>query len=151
MNSASNGTTLISVTTRRPILSIRPAVTLAGQPNRGWILPTQLSLRTSGNDLYWEIVVNGTLTGAAWTPLGGDSLAESDVAATAITGGTKIFEGYSVAGSGAAAGNRISGVFDLFPIGVDSLTNIPTHYTIVGTSMAATSTTGAAASWREIY
>lgn len=151
LNSCSNGTTLVNVTTRRPIISVRAMTTYVGQPNRGWLLPQQFSFRTSGNDLYWEVIVNGTLTGPAFAPVGGDSLAEFDVTATAIAGGVKILEGYSIAGTGSTSDERVSQIFERFPAGVETLNNTATQFSIVGTSLAATSTNGAAILWREIY
>ena len=151
LNSCSNGTTLINVTTRRPIISVRAMMTYAGQPNRGWLIPQQFSFRTSGNDLFWDVIVNGTLTGAAFAPVGGDSLGEFDTSATAISGGVKILEGYSVAGSGSTSDAYIAQIFERFPAGVESLNNTATQFSIVGTSLAATSTNGVAILWREIY
>lgn len=60
----------IAVTTRRPVLSVRCAATFSGITNRSWIDGIQYLLRATTNDSMYEIVVGGTLTGAAWLRVG---------------------------------------------------------------------------------
>lgn len=68
--SASNGTTTVAVTTRRPVLSIRPRSTFQGRINRGHAELLDVLLRATTNDSFYEVVLGGTLTGASWLPIG---------------------------------------------------------------------------------
>ena len=68
--SASNGTTSIPVTTRRPILSIRPRATYNGRVNRAHIEAIEFIVRAASVDVHAEVVIGGTLTGAGWLPVG---------------------------------------------------------------------------------
>lgn len=151
LNSAANGTTTIAVTTRRPILSVRPALTFGGVPNRAWYLLIEALFRVTTNDLYWEVVYGATLTGAVFSAAAADSCVEYDVSATALTGGTSVVKGYAVAGQGSSSGATIATVSGRFPNSVDSLLGTQAGHTIVGTSMMNTSNVAAAANWREIY
>lgn len=45
-------------------------------------------------DMYYEIVLNGTLTSAQWVPSSANSLTEYDRSARTITGGTVVTSGY---------------------------------------------------------
>lgn len=93
---ASNGATSITITTRRPVLSIRPKLLFGGQTNRGRIFPTDLSLLSQGNgSVLIEIVYNGILTGASFSSVDPNSLVEKDTSATSISGGTVYKTAYS--------------------------------------------------------
>jgi hypothetical protein len=65
------GITAIAVTTRRPVFSIRPSATFSGITNRGHIDIEDYWLTASSNGSIYEIVIGGTLTGAAWLAVGG--------------------------------------------------------------------------------
>lgn len=67
---ASNGITSIGVTTRRPILSVRPRSTYQGLTNRGHIELADFDITAATNNALYEIVVGGTLTGASWLTVG---------------------------------------------------------------------------------
>ncbi len=79
--SASNGITTIGVTTRRPILSIRPRAEYNGMDNRGHIELAEFEATAATNNAYIELIVGGTLTGASWVPVG-----ESFTAGVFVTG-----------------------------------------------------------------
>lgn len=68
--SASRGPTSLGVTTRRPVLSIRPKATFNGLTNRGHVHLMKFDIIAKTNDCYFEIIRNGTLTGATWLPVG---------------------------------------------------------------------------------
>jgi hypothetical protein len=68
--SASNGVTTIGVTTRRPILSIRPSRYYMGRDNRAHLELQDLAISASSNMAHWELVIGGTLTGASWLRVG---------------------------------------------------------------------------------
>lgn len=88
---AGNGSTLISsVTTRRPIFSIRPKLTFNSIVNRGLIVPIRMNAFTLSKAAFFEVVYGGTLTDASFASVNDDSLVESDIAATAISGGISL-------------------------------------------------------------
>lgn len=96
--SASNMVTAVAVTTRRPILSIRPATTLNSIAFRGIIIPKSWSGYAEGGAAQFDLVIGGVLTGASWGSVdSASSGAQRDVAATAITGGLPIGSGYEIA------------------------------------------------------
>lgn len=100
-SSVSNGITTIAVTTRRPVLSIRPKLLFNNITNRGYILPGRMSILAKSNDCFFEIIRNGTLGSTpSWLSAGDDSIAEYDVSSTTITGGNVVFNGYASAPAG---------------------------------------------------
>jgi hypothetical protein len=93
-HSVSNGITPITVTTRRPILSIRPKSTINSLVNRGLIIPEEFSVY-SASDVYYEIVYKGTIGGSpVWTTGSTSSIFEYDISGNSITGGEIIESGY---------------------------------------------------------
>ncbi len=65
----------------------------------------------SGNTIRWAILFNPTsLTGASWGSVDPNSIAEFDIAATAVTGGTQIASGFFDNNNGVLAS---SGLFSL--------------------------------------
>jgi hypothetical protein len=89
--SIDNGSSSISVTAERPILSLR----LKDAYNRAKLAPFEISIITaSASNLLYRIYYGGTLTGASFATVNANSATEFDVAATAITGGLKINSGY---------------------------------------------------------
>lgn len=64
------GIASITVTTRRPVFSIRPSATFNGLTNRGHIEDAQFWISAQTNSSIYEIVVGGTLTGASWLAVG---------------------------------------------------------------------------------
>jgi hypothetical protein len=150
---ASNGATTISVTTRRPIITLQ-AKTLGVDGvtrNFGQILP--ISVNVYGTvSLYLEFIVNGTLTGASFNSVNANSIANVDVAATAISGGTLINANYLAPGSGGGAnGITTQAAFNKFPYVYSSLLNTQDTISVVATSLGAASTTSASFVWSELY
>lgn len=79
-----------TVTTLRPLLSVRPKLLCAGQVNRIPIRPYEISALVSGDPAELVVIQGGTLTGATWLSdfgSAGRSCVEADTAATAVTGG----------------------------------------------------------------
>lgn len=151
--SASNGTSTIAVTTRRPILTLQ-AKTLGidgTSRNYGQILPIGVNIYGTVS-LYLEFIVNGTLTGASFNSVNVNSIANVDVAATAISGGTLINSNYVAPGAGGGAnGITTQTAFNKFPYVYSSLLNTQDTISIVATSLGASSTTTAALTWSEYY
>lgn len=102
---ASNGVTSISVSTRRPILSIQPAATFNSIVNRTQTIVDEVKVLTSSGTVYWELVLNGALTGSSFAAVDATNSATTfDVAATAISGGVTVLSGYSSGGGDTARG-----------------------------------------------
>lgn len=146
----SNGITTIGVTTRRPILSVRPKTLFNSITNRGLIIPVAIEVIAQTNPAYVEVVRNGTLTNASFASVNAQSIAEFDVAATAISGGDSIFGFFAPAGSGST---RVSSSQNLLGKTLLSLAANGTDQdilSIVCTSFAATSTVSGVIDWKEI-
>ncbi len=70
----------------------------------------------SGNSIRWTLIFNGTLTGPSWTSVGAESIAEFDISATGITGGTEIETGFFDNNNGVLTG---TGFFSLLFLSAD--------------------------------
>lgn len=99
LRSISSGTTPVTVQAGvlTPVLSIRPSALFNGKTNKGKMTVVDMDIMPTGAvPVHWEIIEDGVLTAPTWTPRDpAISIAEYDVAATAITGGRAIHEGYS--------------------------------------------------------
>ena len=60
LHSASNGITTVAVTTRVPILTVRPKTTFNSITNRGVVLPLSYGLYATTNASFYEVVANGS-------------------------------------------------------------------------------------------
>jgi len=152
---ANNGITVIAVTSRRPILSIRPKATFNSIVNRGFIEPQGVEAEIGSGTALVEVVYNGTLTGASFTSVDANSLTERDSSSSAISGGTVVLSFY-VAGGGATARNAIitplgSLVGKLLAITLDAAGTTPDVLTVVVTSFTGSVDATAAFQWKEIY
>jgi hypothetical protein len=146
----SNGVTTIGATTRRPILSIAPALTFGGVENRVLLDLISMEMTASGQSGYWELVYNGTLTGASFANVDAtNSSVQVDVAATAITGGVVIDSGFVVAGSGAARGWAENALSARLPFGLNQAGSVADRLTLVVTAFSGTCTVSGSMSWRE--
>ncbi len=152
LRSAPPAITTTGVTTRRPVLSIRPKTTFNGVTNRAHIENILLQLRATTNDALVELVIGGTLTGAVWTSVHADSVAEYDTTATAITDGMTVLQGFVPSATGAVSGN-IQLARDLrIPLvlsQIDALTATQTAVSIVCTSFTGTSNITPVIDWSE--
>lgn len=144
--SASNEATAISVTTHRPILSIRPAATFNSIEFRGLIMPRSWSAFAQSNNAKFDVVLGGTLTGASWASVDSSiSGAQVDVAATAISGGKVVDQGYEAA-SGASENRALAGAEVLCLDGDGGQTQV---LTICATSLSGTASCFGALRWLE--
>jgi hypothetical protein len=157
--SFSNGATLISVTTRRPVLSIRPRALFNSITNRGSIIPENVAIYSDDVTAYWEAIYGGTLTGPAFANVDATySGVEGDVAATAITGGILIASGFSPAGAigiNNQPGQVSREIISKLPISLNIAGSHPTTpltdiLSIVATSIGAATDISAEISWREL-
>lgn len=151
---ANMGISAPAITTRRPILSLR-ANTLAVNGidrNYGQIIPQELDILATVNNLFLELVYNPTtLTGASFAAVGATSIASFDTSATAINGGIVAYSTYVT--SNAKIGASLSGqnIFEQFPLVYSSLKNTQDTISVVVTSMTGTANASAALNWTEIY
>lgn len=87
---AHTGATSVSVTTARPIISIRPKATLNGITSNILCIPVGYDVLARTNDCVIQVIRNGTLTGASFSDVDPLSGVQKDTSATAISGGTVI-------------------------------------------------------------
>jgi len=160
----SNEDTLIGVTARRPILSIRPKAQFNSITNRIPILLEELVITSDAQTVYYEIIQGGDITGGtapSWADVDSTySSVEYDVTADDISGGIRIGHGYVAAG--AAQGNSrpsgagARGLASKVPIALDIDGNHPTSplsdvISVVATSVPGSSTNvGAGLEWKEL-
>ncbi|MDP3987012.1 MAG: hypothetical protein Q8P81_02185 [Nanoarchaeota archaeon] len=150
---AATTTGSVAVTSRRPILSIRPKLTfdnITGVVNRMLIVPMDIVLLATSNNAYWELVYSGSLTGAVFSSVNGESSVDFDVAASAISGGISVVGGYIAA----SATIRAVTQFDIpmsfrYPLVLDKNGANPIPLTVVVTSMNATSNVSSVINWKE--
>lgn len=158
--SVSNGATEISVTTRRPILSIRPTQTFNSIANRGQIIPESFSVYSEDVAVFFEVVYGGTLTDASFADVDGtNSIVQRDIAATAISGGIVVASDF-VAASGVGSNNQPgvgkNTLLSKLPLTLNIAGGHPTSPFTDSLSVVITSMTGAATDvsgalrWREL-
>ena len=143
--SANTKTTLDSVTTRRPILSIQPKLLFGGLANRGRVYPLLAELVVNTAATLYEIVYDGVLTGATFNSVDPNSLCNFDTAATAISGGTVYKTGFGIA--------NFQNVIDIlcrYPVTLNFAGTVPDTISIVATSLSGTATVGASITWEEL-
>ena len=149
----SNGTSVVAVTTRRPILSIQPVATFGGQVNHAKIQPLEFQAYvTNAQNVFIELVYNGALTGATFANAIGSgsvaSLVDADVAATAINGGMVVAEGYI---DGGVTPVFRTDIHSKLPFTLDMFGTGPATYTIVATSFGTSANVVGAFKWKENY
>lgn len=139
-----------AVTSRRPVLSIRPKTLFNAITNRQGVIPRSFDVLSNNNGAIIELVYNGTLTGASWNDADPLSSVEYDQSATAISGGTVIWKGIS----GSSGPKSFAVTDNLFPnilwLTNNIAGNATTSLTMVATSIAATAGIWSAMHWIEI-
>ena len=147
--SAANGATTISVNTRRPVLSVRMAANLNSQPYYGQVIFENVDVYSSA--MFVELVLNGTLTGAAFAAVNSTySGMESDVSATAISGGIVVDSFYVATSGGATRSSQIVGLTGKLPF-AKTIAGTSDILSVVCTALSGAATTAASLAWREIY
>jgi hypothetical protein len=152
----SNGITTITVTTRRPILSLRPKATYSSLTNRAHIQLSEIALTAQTNASYWELVIGGALTAgggaATWVSNGTNSAAEYNINADAISGGVTIYAGYVMAGSGSTKGSALGDLDLRGPLTlsqINALTATQPNVSLVCTSFGGNSVLSGMLHWHE--
>lgn len=147
---ASRGTTTVGVTTRRPVLSLQPQLTFGGVRNSILYDFLHMEVCAQTNDCFWELVYNGTLTGASFAAVDStNSSMNVDISATAISGGVVLESGYALTGSGSTRGLQENSMLARVPMGLDLAGAVADKITLVCTAMSGTSNIGAAIHFRE--
>lgn len=143
------GTAALGVTTRRPVLSIRPSPSFLGRVNRGHITLGGFELLASTNSALYEVVVGGVLATPTWVPVDvANSISEYDTASTGIVGGRVVNRGWVVAGQGSSIGALLR---DSLPVEVHNSFDgtAPETLSIVCTAFTGTSNLNALMRWTE--
>ena len=152
IGSASNGITAISVTTRRPILSVRPKATFNSIVNRAEVIPLGVSVFAGAQNVFWELVYDGTLTGASYASTNANSIVEKDIAATAISGGIVVASGFIAAGgAGGKGGGESADITSKLLLGSNIAGDVFTPLSLVATAFTSTATVHGELSWKELY
>ena len=148
----SSGENDITVSTRRPVLSIRPKATYNGITNRARVELIDYAVLIGAQNTLVEVVVGGTLTGASFTSVADDSVVEYDRSANAIAGGYTLRVGYGQPGTN-SKGVLYQGPVDIrSPLvlsQIDALAARQLPLTIVATSLGGNTDTLAAINWNE--
>lgn len=151
--SANRGITPLAVTTQVPVISLRAATTGPnGVRNVGHILPRTVDLMAASNPCRWSLILNPTLTGAAFAKFSASySLAEVDTTASAVSGGIVIASGFIPAGGAGTRGSETAGLLRKLPLVYSGLKNVQDVLTLAATSISGTSSVNAAITWQEAY
>lgn len=143
IRSANNAVTSKSIPASgiTPILSIRKQSAYSRLPIK---LIGISAFANSTDDLLIRVTINGTLTGPSWSNLTG--IAQQDVAATVVSGGTDIFSFYLRGAAGAKSteilqellessniilGSDFTGNSDIVTISAQSLTGLSNGYATI--------------------
>jgi len=160
---ASNGVTAIAVTTRRPLVSIRPRLTLNSIATQAvQISRIVAAVRAITNDAFIEIVYGGLPSritlggGTSWTDVDtNNSAVEFDVGSTTIAGGTVIAQFFAVTGGGAganaSAATALRDLAERLALTLDVAGTTQDILSIVATSFTGTSTCSGVFQWFETY
>lgn len=151
--STSNGTTgrLVTNGGLLPVLSIRPKLSFKGILARVGLQATHLEVLSSSNNIYVQVILNGTLTGAAFASVNPESNAERDISATVITGGTIIWEGYIATGAITAAtdSDNGQGPLEIWQLDVNYAGTVADTLTVACRSLGNNSDTFVGLRWVE--
>ena len=150
--SVGNGAAIKTLTTRRPVLSIKPNTTYNSVTNR---MEYNITVFSKENTAYYEIVLNGSLNSGVFTNVSsGYSSMSYDTNSTVISGGIVVACGYSVAGGpGENAIGGITSQVTKTPFGTNYDATDSDVLTVVATCIEPspkTSSVGAVFSWQEI-
>jgi len=147
--SANTGATTVSVSTRRPLLSLRCKTNFNGVVTNGLVYPADANVITGNQAALVEVVRNASFTGTAWTSVDTNSIAEFDTSASAITGGQTLYSTYVQANNAQEIGlTNISS--SRLVIAYSQLTRVTDTISIVMTSLSANTSSAACFNWKEI-
>jgi hypothetical protein len=138
------GTTMLNANTFYPIISLR----LKPDQLQAVMLLRSLQAVTNDNtNVYWRLLENATLTGASWTDHPDpNSFMQYDTTATAVTGGTTLLSGFTIAGGSSL--NEVDRFADL-QLGRSGIGTISDSYTLACTSPNTNKSALAVLNWIE--
>lgn len=146
-STSSRGTSSVTVSTIKPLISIRPKATFNGITNRVPIVPEAATVIVNQQAILVQVYVNPTLTGASFVSAGTNSAAEIDTSATAVSGGTLIFETYIAASSNGFL--DLTELSDNAILGLDIPGSAQDVLCVTATSLAGNTATWAQIAWQE--
>ncbi len=142
-----------AVTTRRPILTIRPKRTFgtSSVTNHGHISQVIADVIASTNNALVEVVFDGSATSAVWNDFGDNSLVEYDSNATEISGGEVVATFFVTSAQGNRSTSGSKDIGERLLLVYDSLKDSSVEMSIVVTSLNATTNVLGALNWGELY
>ena len=139
-------------TTFTPLVSLRPKLLFNGITNRMELIKPQYDLGIENNNVIYQIIYNGTLTGDSFASVNSDSAVEYDFSATSISGGIVIDGGYLFAGTTNKNTGQIGGdLLSRLPFSLDIDGANPIKLTIVARTLSGTVDSYASMKWLELY
>jgi len=136
-----------------PVMSLRMGTAFAGKVARGQLLPESVDLYVTGAACLYEIHYGGVVGGASYAQVNASSLAEYDVAGTALTGSFAL-EGGFVAATGTNPTNRRGSdsktLVSKLPLSLDVDGENPIPITVMAQGIGDTATVYANIGWREL-
>jgi hypothetical protein len=150
--STSSGTTVKSVTTEVPILSIRPKATFNSIVNRGQIIPQQVSSYVDTTGARFRLIYNPTLTGAAFGSVDNSSIVEVDTTASAFSAGLPVAAWYQPASASGTYSAQLNEVLSRLPLSLNISGANPIVLTLAAARIGGTGTCNVLASinWKEL-
>ena len=110
-----------------------------------------LGLNSNPCSVAWRVVRGGTLTSPSWTPGSADSAVEYDTAATAISGGTVLAQGYiGITNQASQTIDVLKEALFKFQLQRNGLTSTPEPLTIAMSASVNTVSALASMDWEEI-
>lgn len=145
--SASRGITKVTVSSIKPLITLRPKATFNSITNRIPIAPQRAIIQCNQQSILVQVYLNASLTGVSYVSAGTNSAAEYDVSATVISGGTLILETYvSESNNGQLDLQELA---DTAILGLDIAGSVQDTLTVTATSLAGNTDTWASIAWQE--
>jgi len=144
--SVNTGVSEISVSSSKPLLSIRTKTTA----KQGWVIPLNIIVLAESNNILVEVYKNTTLGGTpSWSDVATGSFSEYDMSASSTTGGIKVASFYIAAGPSANTGNTFNITKPIrYPLKYEN--SVQDTLTITATSTNGTASVYASIIWQEI-
>jgi hypothetical protein len=133
-----------------PLLSIRPKTTFNGLTNRVQVIQRLFEIQNQASNslVAYDVIYDGTLTGASWVSVDADSVIEYDISATSIAGGIVVASGF-IASTNQSKSSVQTGITGRLPIALDIAGANPTPLSIRLTNITGTASSVGAFGWQE--
>lgn len=134
-----------------PLISIRPKATFNAIVNRAMILPEFTEVLAGSGSGAWCLFYDPTtLTGGAWASVHASSVVESNLTATALTGGIPAAFGQAAGGAGNVRNVHSRDLGVRYPLTLDISGANPKVLTLAGRSHAGNIDMSGAINWTEL-